>query len=657
MAALHAPLGTRASAFCVAAAFALAVFFNGPQLPLLAGAQALLVAWLGLSLARRYDSGVVFLLTPLSVSLTLFWMWLGLSLLWTPVPGTSDLNFWWVGSVALVFWAYTLSPERERIWFYASRLIALGALALSIHGLVQLFVLQQRPHGPFINLHSYAALLMLILLPLCAHLLTALHARKKPLVVHGLGIGIFIIAFAIAATQGRGTSISLLVSTVILLSLAVRTVGRRPVVVLIGVLVAAYVVANLVQSGDVVSKLSTLGDPEAAGSTRFLIWRGSWNLLKDSPWWGVGLGLYYLVWPPYRHPDDSTLGFFAHNDYLQIWIETGLPGLLLWLAVLVSVLLMCVWALRQRRLSPKRLLELLGLFAGLLAVALHSGLDFDFYILPISIVAGLMLARFQDCATAGTVVRTWTLQPAKVLKGPFYRLVVLLLMLFPISYLVAFATADVLYKKGFNEALLGNLREADHLFAWAEQMTAADDRIWTIHADLYRHVLRKLPPTALAERRALYEEALMMLARAESLNRYRALVPTVRARVVEENSDLAGTNWLNDAEADFRRALTLDPLYLSARVQYARLLVRTERPREAYKLLEAGSDYWYFPTQTVLTYLDFTIQLARQLNEGQRVAELEARVAELRTVIARRHVARLPVAEMALPSTVSAASQ
>ena len=30
-----------------------------------------------------------------------------------------------------------------------------------------------------------------------------------------------------------------------------------------------------------------------------------------------------------------SAGFFVHNDYLQMWIETGLPGLLLFLGVWV----------------------------------------------------------------------------------------------------------------------------------------------------------------------------------------------------------------------------------------------------------------------------------------------------------------------------------
>ena len=70
-------------------------------------------------------------------------------------------------------------------------------------------------------------------------------------------------------------------------------------------------------------------------------------MLMDAPWLGIGLGTYWLYWPTYRHPDDTSGGFYVHNDYLQIWIETGLPGFLLLLAVYVAVFIMFVRLVRH----------------------------------------------------------------------------------------------------------------------------------------------------------------------------------------------------------------------------------------------------------------------------------------------------------------------
>src|SRR5215831_2602764 len=91
------PWIARIGAVAASSALGLAVFYYGPQLALLAGAQFLLITWLALSLATSYATGIRLPVTSLSASVTLFWLWLGISLWWTRVPVTSVINFWWMG--------------------------------------------------------------------------------------------------------------------------------------------------------------------------------------------------------------------------------------------------------------------------------------------------------------------------------------------------------------------------------------------------------------------------------------------------------------------------------------------------------------------------------------------------------------------------------
>ena len=653
-AALSRPLGPAANAFCIAAALALAVFFHGPQMILLAGAQALLVVWFALALARNYRSGIVIPRTALALWLTLFWAWLGVSLLWSPVPATSIVNFWWVGTLALVFWAYTLTPERERVWYYSTRYIWAGALALCAHALVQELLLGEPARATFINIHSFAALVMLVALPTGAAFLAALQRRAKPAVVYTLGASLFIFFFTIAITRGRGTTLSLSLGALLMAVLGARVIGWRPVMKFIGLLLGAYVAANLLLYGSVSDKMTSLADPAAAGSTRFIIWRGSWQLLMDSPWWGVGLGLYYLLWPPYRDPTDQTLGFFVHNDYLQIWIEAGLPGLLLLLATLTAALVLFVRVYRRAPAAPALKLETLGLFAGLFAIAVHSCFDFNLYILPILIVAGLGLGRLHELAAAVVGARQWVWRPMHIVQARAYRLILMLLMLFPMMYFAAIAASDYLYKRGFTLASQGDLTAADEAFAWAAQLTPLDDRVWTIHADLYRYVLRWTPAEKAAERKALYEEALTMLERAESLNPYRTLVLNVRARIVAENQALAGPDWLARVGTDYRRLLQLDPRAYQARVDYARLLIDAGREAEAYRFLKDGIQHWYLPQAALFGYLQMTAELAERQGETATARDIERHIEQVMTTLPRLATPRPAVADAALPANVSA---
>ena len=641
------------SALFVACALGLSVFYHGPQIPLLAGAQFLLVTWLALSLASSHQSGVRLPLTPVSIALTLFWMWLGVSLMWSAVLVTSVINFWWVGSLVLVFWAYTLSPQRERVWFLVSRFALIGALALCGYALIQLFVWGEPPRSTFVNIHSFAALMMLIALSLGGYFLVAWQQRATPRTRYVLGACLFVLYFTIASTGGRGTTLSIALSLTMFALLAKRAVDRRGLITLIGIVAIAYAAANLLLHGGVEDRMATLADPGSAAFPRLLIWRGSWELLQQQPLWGIGLGTYYLAWPPFRDPADATLGFFVHNDYLQIWIEAGLPALLLLLAAFASAALLLVRLLRHARVPVALRLESLGLFAGLFAVAAHSFLDFNLYILSISITAGLVLGRFHECATQVVPVRAHTLRPTRALQPPAYRVVVILVALFPLSYFVALGLSDYLYKRGFDLATTGDLIAADESFTWAERLLPRDDKVLTMHADLYRHVMNRIAQPDSTERRALYEAALALLDEAQSANPYRSLIHVVRGRILQESPALTGPEWRERAESQFARAIALNPRLLAARVEYAKLLLVIGKEREAYRILDAGTDLWYYPAAPALAYYEFAAYMARKLGENERAKDIEQKVTSMREAIAKTVPPRYVVPDLTTPQTAS----
>lgn len=621
------------STLLVAGALSAAVFYHGPQIPLLAGAQALLILWLLTSLLHSYDDGVRLPNTVLAASLTLFWGWLGVSLAWSRVPAVSTVTFWWVGSMALVFWIYTLSPARAQIWNLVARFALLGAVALAVMALVQLLVYGQPARATFINIHSFAALLMLVVVPACAYLLIALGRRAGWAETVALGIAVFLIIFVIAATRGRGTTISLLISIAVLLAFMARSAPRRHLALIAGLVGGAYLLANLSLHGALADRFSTLTDPADAALPRLLIWRGSWEMVLDNPWYGIGLGIYYLAWPPYRDPADATLGFFAHNDYLQLWIETGLPGLLLLLAVFLSVLVMTIRFLRLPAVNPTLRTEVVGLFCGLLAVAAHTFLDFNFYILPISIVSGLILGRFHERVVSALPSGSLMLQPLRFIRRPAYHTIVALLVLFPLSYLTALGLSDYFYHQGLALAGAGKLQDADRAFSQAEQLTSSDDKAFLAHADLYRHSLRRMPQDAHADRLALYEAALGALDRTEQYNPYRAMAHTVRGNLYRENRDLAGANWSDQAERAYAQALALNPRFYGTRMAYAQILLENGRADAARTLLDQGAQHWYYPEPMLLAYFALTAALHRDAGEIEQAQRFEARVSDIRSAL------------------------
>src|SRR3989338_10730469 len=92
-------------------AFAASLFFNGVRIEYFALSLFILFLLLYVVLWRGYFRGLQIPKTPLAITLTLFWLWLAVTQLWSPAPYVSMVNFWWVGGAVSVFWLMTLLPE------------------------------------------------------------------------------------------------------------------------------------------------------------------------------------------------------------------------------------------------------------------------------------------------------------------------------------------------------------------------------------------------------------------------------------------------------------------------------------------------------------------------------------------------------------------
>ena len=135
--------------------------------------------------------------------------------------------------------------------------------------------------------------------------------------------------------------------------------------------------------------------------TRKEIWQGSVNMIKENPLIGTGIGTFVWGFPRYR-PEGlrGARAHYAHNDYLHMMAETGVLALplMLWIIFL---------ALRKgfRGQGVERtdfgLIDgiVLGSAVGILSLALHGLVDFNFHItanlLTCSLLAGFIVSEFR----------------------------------------------------------------------------------------------------------------------------------------------------------------------------------------------------------------------------------------------------------------------
>jgi len=607
-----------------------ALYYHGFVADFFCITQVLLLLWLLSSLWFWGRQSIPLPRSRVALFLAAYASWLALTLVWGTVPNYNIITFWWLASMPLAFWLYTISPEREVLWHRVAPLLLLLALVLSVHAAFQLVIKTWEPKSVFLDVNSHAVFLALIALPTAGYFLAGFGARTKidrktPM----LGAAVFVMVFAIALTGGRGAMIVLVAGMATLIGVAWGRVSRPAIMSFIALVAVGLIAGNIVAQGKTTARLVTLIDPESAGMTRFLIWERTWEIIKESPWLGTGLGMFGLVFPAHRNPLDSSAGFMVHNDYLQIWLEAGLPGLVLLIGVYVATLVMFIGVLRRRIHNNARVIEIAGLFSGLLVVAMHSFVNFNLYLLPTSLVAGLVLARFHELAVAGQRRLVWKFSPTRHLRPGVYRLVVSLLVLLGVSFWVSHSLANYAIQEAVHLVSQGKLDEADEALSRAQRLSPDSETTLMGRAELYRYVIAAAPASALEDKQRLFHAALETLAHAETLNPYRADIPFLRARLHWLVKSMAGEQWLEQTERGYERAVRLEPRFYTARVELASFwLERGERDR-ARDLLEQGMAYAYVDQERILPYYLLTAALRRQGGDTEGALQIDQRVANI----------------------------
>lgn len=145
---------------------------------------------------------------------------------------------------------------------------------------------------------------------------------------------------------------------------------------------------------------------------RWPIWTQAAGMVPAFPLWGVGLGAFQYVFPGFRTGGPGVFLSHAHNDYLELLVETGVVGALAFGAGLFLVIF-SAFRRREGRSDFGPFGPAAG--AGVLVVALHALVDFSLAIpavaLTCAILAGLFLAwrrpAAPEPAAGGTPGRSW----------------------------------------------------------------------------------------------------------------------------------------------------------------------------------------------------------------------------------------------------------
>ena len=260
---------------------------------------------------------------------------------------------------------------------------------------------------------------------------TLLETEPKGWVRWSAILGVVLIPMLILMTQSRGVFLGVLVFVAITLvgqRRRLRLLFRLGVVALLLAAIAPSGVWDRVGTMRHMTSTTTLDDVDGAeGSARqrYEIWRVARKIIRDHPLTGVGLGAYKPHHEQYALDSEfnptAQGGRDTHSLYLNVLAETGYPGLVLYLGMLLTVLLTAERTRRRcRGVLDAAARQLLVLEAGLvafLASATFGSLPYlPHFLLHLVLLYGMSVVYEKQLRTAMTAPQASPVRPGTMAR-------------------------------------------------------------------------------------------------------------------------------------------------------------------------------------------------------------------------------------------------
>ena len=353
---------------------------------------------------RRMAYGHFTRRTPLDWPLVLLILWLPVNLLASADQASSwEATGYLIFGVALYFSLLNWPPAQRRPQILAWLLLMLGVgLALAtpllselaigklfrIQPLEQLFqqVASQVPGN--VNANRVAGTLVLIA-PLAVALFIRWDwssQRWRPVLC---GLAALLMLAVLVMTQSRNAYLAIATAAAVVLLLRwPRLLIVLPIVLLIGAIavwrIGLPATLDAFLSGGALSGLDV----------RLELWSRAWYALTDFTFTGIGIGTFEKVIPvmyPLFSLGPDVQITHAHNLFLQVGLDLGVPGLIAYLALFLNVLVMLAKALQQRAAALDWALAA-GALGGIAAMLVHGLFDAPVWGVKPAFVPWLLIA-------------------------------------------------------------------------------------------------------------------------------------------------------------------------------------------------------------------------------------------------------------------------
>ncbi|MFZ3263893.1 MAG: O-antigen ligase family protein [Terriglobales bacterium] len=236
-------------------------------------------------------------------------------------------------------------------------------------------------YGPYVNHNHYAGLMeMLTPFPLVLAATRFTDGNRRILVTAVAAL----MAGSIFLSGSRGGMLALCAELIVLAVLLLRSrQGDWKKPLMLGAFMVLMIAFLLWLGGsELTHRLASIhseAQTEINGGTRVAIDRDCLHMLVKRPFLGWGLGTFPIVYPQFRSFYTTFFVNQAHNDYLQLLVETGLAGFAIATWFLVLMFRQAITKLEAWTQTSTGALTMAALL-GCIGILVHSFLDFNLQI-------------------------------------------------------------------------------------------------------------------------------------------------------------------------------------------------------------------------------------------------------------------------------------
>ncbi len=141
---------------------------------------------------------------------------------------------------------------------------------------------------------------------------------------------------ALALTQSRGGILGTIIGLVALVVWKKPKIGFGVIAMAVLITVALF---SLGQGGAFVNFMLTMDSTDGTLASRLEVWQRGWMMVQDFPFTGIGVGTYnqvaHALYPFFIAAPDEVVAH-AHNQFLEIAVDLGIPGLIAYVALLIA---------------------------------------------------------------------------------------------------------------------------------------------------------------------------------------------------------------------------------------------------------------------------------------------------------------------------------